>query len=66
MLSDEINARADAIEASSNDPMVQAMVLVARTLNEVNWNMTYIKKHLQAEREEVTRIRQELERTRIV
>lgn len=56
MLSDEFNQMADHIEASTDDPQTKAIVLVARTLNEVNWNLTYLKKQQEKLTRKVERI----------
>lgn len=61
MQSDEFNERASRLEATTTDPMVQAVVLLARTVNEVNWSMTFLKKYIQAQNGEIKALRRAVE-----
>ena len=61
MQSDEFNERASRLEVTTTDPMVQAVVLLARTVNEVNWSMTYLKKYIQAQNGEIKALRRAVE-----
>ena len=61
MQSDEFNERASRLEATTMDPMVQAVVLLARTVNEVNWSMTFLKKYIQAQNGEIKALRRAVE-----